>query len=190
MRGKYERHIFPTPRQKQQRGQPGLIHTIPFSPCPFSLDHHTQARDNLQAIDHPQTIGIALADAGYCREANLTAVVPEGPELLVATNKDWKQRKAQRDQPVPRGRIPKHLTARERMERALLTKRGRRLYKTRGHTVEPVFGQIKDVRGCERFMRRGEQACASEWKLLCTTHNLLKLWRSGKTRWANQHRRG
>jgi len=150
----------------------------------------TQARENLQAIDHAQAIGIALADAGYCSEANLTAVVLEGPELLVATNKDWKQRKAQREQPTPRGRIPQHLTARERMDRALLTKRGRRLYKTRGHTVEPVFGQIKVGRGCDRFMRRGEQACASEWKLLCTTHNLLKLWRSGKVRRAKQHRGG
>ncbi len=150
----------------------------------------TQARENVQAIDHAQAIGIALADAGYCSEANLTEMVPEGPELLVATNKDWKQRKAQRDQPPPRGRIPKCLTARERMDRALLTKRGRRLYKRRGQTVEPVFGQIKVGRGCDRFMRRGEQACASEWKLLCTTHNLLKLWRSGKASWANQHRGG
>ncbi len=149
-----------------------------------------QARENLQAIDHAQTIGIALADAGYCSEANLTEEASEGPELLVATNKDWKQRKAQREQPAPRGRIPKCLTARERMDRALLTKRGRRLYKTRGQTVEPVFGQIKVGRGCDRFMRRGEQACASEWKLLCTTHNLLKLWRSGKARWANQHKGG
>ena len=76
------------------------------------------------------------------------------------------------------------------MERALLTKRGRRLYKLRGQTVEPVFGQIKTVRGCDRFMRRGEQACASEWKLLCATHNLLKLWRSGKASWVGQTRRG
>ena len=28
------------------------------------------------------------------------------PELLVVTNKDWKQRQAQREQPPPRGRIP------------------------------------------------------------------------------------
>ena len=148
----------------------------------------TQAQDNLQAIDHPQAIGTAVADAGYCSEANLTTAGPDGLELLVATNKDWKQRKAQREQPAPRGRMPKRLTARERMDRALLTKRGRRLYKTRGQTVEPVFGQIKDGRGCDRFMRRGEQACASEWKLLCTTHNLLKLWRSGKASWAGRPR--
>jgi transposase len=148
----------------------------------------TQARANLQVIDFSQHIGTALADAGYCSDDNLTKEGLEGPELLVATNKDWKQRKAQREQPAPRGRIPQCLTARERMDRALLTKRGRRLYKTRGQTDEPVFGQIKVGRGCARFMRRGEQACASEWKLLCTTHNLLKLWRSGKASWANQHR--
>jgi len=148
----------------------------------------TQARENLQAIDHTQAIGTMLADAGYCSEANLTAVVPEGAELLVATTKDWKQRLAQREQPPPRGRIPKGRTARKRMDRALLTKRGRCLYKTRGQTVEPVFGQIKVGRGCDRFMRRGDQACASEWKLLCTTHNLLKLWRSGKASWAGQPR--
>ncbi len=147
-----------------------------------------QAQQNMQTIDHPQAIGTALADAGYCSEANLTQADPSGPELLIATNKDWKQRKAQREQPCPRGRMPKHLTPRDRMDRALLTKRGRRLYKKRGQTVEPVFGHIKDGRGCDRLMRRGHQACASEWKLLCATHNLLKLWRSGKARWAGRHR--
>ena len=146
------------------------------------------AQENLQTIGHRQVIGTLLADAGYCSEANLTKVVPDGPELLVATNKDWKQRKAPREQPAPRGRIPTSLTSRARMERALLTKRGRRLYKRRGQTVEPVFGQIKTARGCDRFMRRGVQACATEWKLLCATHNLLKLWRSGKTSWVGRTR--
>jgi transposase len=28
-----------------------------------------------------------------------------------------------------------------------------------------------------RFLRRGLPACNAEWKLLCGTHNLLKLWR-------------
>ena len=46
------------------------------------------------------------------------------PELLIATTKDWKQRKAAREQGCPRGRIPKDLGLRERMERKLLTKRG------------------------------------------------------------------
>ena len=40
------------------------------------------------------------------------------------------------------------------------------------------LGQIKDVRGFDRFMRRGFEACRSEWSLVCATHNLLKLWRA------------
>jgi transposase len=139
-----------------------------------------RAQANLRTIAHPQAVGTALADAGYCSEANLLAADPAGPELLMATNKDWKQRTVLREQPGPRGRIPMRLSHRDRMERVLLTTRGRRLYKKRGQTVEPVFGQIKSARGCDRFMRRGTAACDSEWKLLCATHNLLKLWRNGK----------
>jgi transposase len=125
-------------------------------------------------------VEIILADAGYWSQANNDKAQPNGPELFVATNKDWKQRKAMREAPPPRGRIPMDLSARDRMERKLLTKRGRRLYRLRGQTVEPVFGQIKDTRGIDRFMRRGLRAVASEWSLICTTHNLLKLWRSGR----------
>ena len=139
-----------------------------------------RAQANLKVSAYPQAVGTALADAGYCSEANLMEADPAGPALLMATNKDWKQRQALREQPPPRGRCPKGLTARDRMERTLLTKRGRRLYKKRGQTVEPVFGQIKSARGCDGFMRRGTAACASEWKLLCATHNLLKLWRNEK----------
>ena len=47
----------------------------------------------------------------------------------------------------------------------------------RRQTIEPVFGQLKDSRGARRFLRRGLAACDAEWKLLCGTHNLLKLWR-------------
>jgi DDE family transposase len=54
---------------------------------------------------------------------------------------------------------------------------GKARYALRKQTVEPVFGQVKDVRGARRFQRRGLAACAAEWKLLCGTHNLLKLWR-------------
>ena len=145
-----------------------------------------RAQANLKAIAYPHAVGTALADAGYCSEANLLAADPAGPILLIATNKDWKQRKALREPPPPRGRAPKGLTARDRMERTLLTKRGRRLYKKRGQTVEPVFGQIKSARGCDGFMRHGTAACDSEWKLLCATHNLLKRWRHGKAGWISR----
>ncbi len=133
---------------------------------------------------------VALADAGYWSEANFTACsCPKGPELLIATTKDWKQRKAARERGCPRGRIPGDLDPRERMERRLLTQRGRRLYRLRGITVEPVLGQVKEGQGCRRFMRRGLQAAQSEWALMGTTHNLLKLWRSGQAPWSGDKAR-
>jgi transposase len=140
------------------------------------------ARENLNAIDPRKTLKIktAIADAGFASNANFAAEKPEGPELLIATRKDWKQRQEAVESPPPRGRIPKCLTPRQRMDRKLSTKRGRALYKKRGQTVEAVFGQIKDNRGIRSFMRRGLKACSEEWKLICATHNLLKLWRSGK----------
>jgi Transposase DDE domain len=54
---------------------------------------------------------------------------------------------------------------------------GKACYAKRKETVEPVFGQLKEQQGARRFLRRGLGACEAEWKLLCGTHNLLKLWR-------------
>jgi len=131
--------------------------------------------------ERPKT---ALADAGYWSEANVTTSSGPGwPELIIATTKDWKQRKLLREQGSPRGRIPQDLSPRERMERKLLTKRGHALYKMRGIVVEPVYGQVKEGQGFRRFMRRGLDAATNETSLVATSHNLLKLWRSGKAPW-------
>lgn len=121
--------------------------------------------------------GELLADAGYWSEENAKLESAE-TELFIATTKSWKQRKAMREAPPPRGRIPKGLSARDRMERKLLTKRGREAYKQRGSTIEPVFGQMV-MQGLVRFLLRGLEKVRAEWSLWCTTHNLLKLWRSG-----------
>ena len=63
------------------------------------------------------------------------------------------------------------------MSAKLATPRGRRTYKKRAATIEPIFGQIKHNRQIRSLSRRGLPAVASEWKLICTTHNLLKLYR-------------
>lgn len=55
--------------------------------------------------------------------------------------------------------------------------RGRRTYARRAGTIEPVFAQIKHNRKIRTISRRGLTAADSEWKLICTTHNLLKLHR-------------
>jgi transposase len=121
-------------------------------------------------------------DAGYWSEKGILEA-PPGVELFIATTKDWKQRKALRELPAPRGRIPASATLRDKMERKLLTKRGKDIYKLRGKTVEPVFGQVKDGRGLDKFLLRGEEKVSMEWSLICATHNILKLWKHERKRW-------
>ena len=53
------------------------------------------------------------------------------------------------------------------------------------HTLDGQHLKLKvtpAARGLDRFCRRGESACASEWAVMCATHNLLKLYHSGKVR--------
>ena len=71
------------------------------------------------------------------------------------------------------------LTPTSVMEYRLKTEGGKKLYKKRSMTVEPVLGHIKEVIGFDRFMRRGAKAYICEWKLICTVHNILKLWGRG-----------
>jgi transposase len=68
-------------------------------------------------------------------------------------------------------------TAKEKMAAKLRTPAGRALYARRKVIVEPVFGQIKGARGFRRFLLRGLAKVRSEWRLVCLTHNLLKIWR-------------
>jgi transposase len=68
-------------------------------------------------------------------------------------------------------------TAQERMAAKGRTPQGRALYARRKVIVEPVFGQIKEDRGFRRFLLRGLAHIRGEWRLVCLTHNLLKLWR-------------
>ena len=46
--------------------------------------------------------------------------------------------------------------------------------------VEPVFGQIKQARGFRQFLLRGVKKVRAEWAMICTTHNLLKLFTLAK----------
>lgn len=139
--------------------------------------------ENLENVGVEEKPKACVGDAGYWSEENAKGVEQSDPELIIATQKDWKQRKQMQDLPSPRGRIPEGLSERELMERKLRTKRGKRLYKKRAIMPEPVFGQIKSGRNIGRFLRRGLKACASEWKLICATHNLLKLFRYGNVAW-------
>src|SRR5258705_8192721 len=49
-------------------------------------------------------------------------------------------------------------------------------YRLRKQVVEPVFGQIKQARGFRQFLLRGVDKVRAEWAMICTAHNLLKLF--------------
>jgi transposase len=118
-----------------------------------------------------------VVDAGYWSPENADLEEETGVELFIATQKDSKQRTAHKRQKAPRGRIPKNASSRQRMERKLLTKRGKNVYRCRGPSVEGVFGQ-QVGRGLTTFLLRGLEAVRGEWALWTLTHNLLKLFRA------------
>jgi len=119
-----------------------------------------------------------LADAGYWSEANVPTLQAAKIEPFIAPGKVQHGPAP----PAPRGRIPPHLSRRDRMRRTLSTKRGRALYARRKVLTEPVFGLLKRARGFRQFLLRGLAKVRGEWALMCTGYNLLTLFRSG--RWA------
>ena len=115
-----------------------------------------------------------LADAGYCSDANLAAIEATPIDAYISTRK---QKHGERPGPCPRGPLPRTATRIDRMTRKLHTKVGAAVYAARKAIVEPVFGQIKQARGFRQFLLRGLEKVQGEWALVCTTHNILKLYR-------------
>ena len=117
------------------------------------------------------------ADAGYWSEANATDEKVAGIDLNIAIGR----MKHDQTMKTENGPLPDHATPQQVMQHKLRTDAGRTIYKMRKAIVEPVFGQIKEVRGFRRFSLRGLDKVRAEWKLVCAAANLLKLFRSGWT---------
>ena len=115
-----------------------------------------------------------IADAGYCSIANLEACEERRLEAYISTSR---QQHGHRPRPS-RGRSPRDLDARGRMDRKLRSKGGQAIYGLRKTIVEPVFGQIKGARRLDRFRLRGLGKVNGEWALMAITHNILKLFRA------------
>lgn len=114
---------------------------------------------------------VITADAGYWDTVSLRDPSLDGIQVLVSPD----------SQPQPPGApLPANAPQNDEawcMRELLASETGKALYASRKATVEPVFGQIKEARGIRRFRLRGLTQVASEWKLICATHNLLKLFR-------------
>ena len=162
--------------------------------CQAVVDHEHQvivaARATGQVSDKGQAVAMTRdtilntgetprelsADAGYYSAQAVAELQALGVDPFIAPEKT---RHGTRPEPAPRGRIPKGLSARDRMRRKLRTKRGRERYALRMETAEPVFGQIKQGRGFRQFLLRGLEKVNREWLMICAGHNLLKLFRFG-----------
>jgi len=118
-----------------------------------------------------------LADAGYCSDANLAAIADTPIDAYISTRKQKHGERPGRPGPCPRGPLPTTATRVDRMSRKLHTKAGAAVYAARKAIVEPVIGQIKQARGFRQFLLRGLEKVQGEWSLVCTTHNILKLYR-------------
>lgn len=165
------------------------------------------AQANLQAAGELEPVGQVLADAGYwstdnANLAGIDALIAPGrrrqlkeisqadaarSDLLARVEAGELDKAAAIEQlGVTRARLNQLLRLRrhgepETLTTAMIAKldtaEGRALYKKRAATIEPVFAQIKHNRKIRSLARRGMSAVDSEWKLICATHNLLKLRR-------------
>ena len=116
-----------------------------------------------------------LADAGYHSKTNLDDLSYTGVEGFIPSKKSWKLRKEIINSGYHEGPIPEDLDPTMRMELKLRTEAGHQIYKLRGQTIEPTFGQTKD--GLAGLPRRGIEAARADWRMICLAHNLKKLWR-------------
>lgn len=112
----------------------------------------------------------ATYDSGYYSAGAAATVEQLGFEPYMATER-------QRHRAPETERPDLLATAKERMAAKVRTPEGQALYTRRKVIVEPVFGQIKEARGFRRFLLRGLDNIRGEWRLVCVTHNLLKIWR-------------
>lgn len=164
------------------------------------------ARANLSAAAVQGTVRRALADAGYWSTSNVqlsgveTFIAPGmARDLAKIAEADQARTRvleeldagaidideACRRLGVGRSRVGQLRKQRHdevnsltsEMIRKLDTEDGRQTYNKRAASIEPVFAQIKHNRKIRTLTRRGLSAVDSEWKLICATHNLLKLWR-------------
>ena len=117
------------------------------------------------------------ADAGYYSAAVVTNETLNTVDLYVTPDSGKKTEQEEDLNSEPRPPTELGQDAQTRMREKLKTEEGRGVYKKRKMIVEPVFGQVKEVRGFRRFSFRGLKKNTAEWSLICLTHNLLKLFR-------------
>jgi transposase len=125
------------------------------------------ARRELTAAGVTRAPDVVVADAGYWHLEQINEITGDGIPVLIPPDSSRRANKPKR--PGWDG------GAYDFMRSVLSTELGGELYRQRAQLIEPIFGDTKHNRGFTRFARRGRSAARTEWRLMATTHNLLKL---------------
>jgi transposase len=110
---------------------------------------------------------VALADAGYRSEQNLSALRRRRQRCLVAIGRAGK-----RGARWPTGRCT------QRMHRLFRLPWARALYAHRKTQAERPFAEIKQRMRFRRFALRGQAKVRGEWDLVCAALNVVTIWRA------------
>ena len=127
-----------------------------------------------------------LADAGYFSNENVDAMERRGVDALIPPKRishaQW------REQPTAEGEPPADATAKDAMTHRIRTPQGRARYKRRQETVEPAFGNLKEVQCQRQELLRGYAKSRSMWRFQWAVFNLKKLAKAGVSATARMRR--
>ncbi len=153
------------------------------------LSHHvttcaSDANELEPAVNNiPASIGTpdkVLADTGYANADTIERMEQDGKDLYVAVSRNagnWQRRYDFRPESVtarPEKKVtdPRMLAMKEKLS----SEEGKRIYAKRKHTVEPVFGIIKQVMGYRETLLRGFEKVSGDWGLVCLAYNFKRLF--------------
>ena len=135
-----------------------------------------------QAVEDLEKLGMDPHVATGRQKHHEAQIPPQATASSAQSDSTGTQPQHHQAQVPPQAAAPSaSASVKEMMQQKLRTAKGKSLYAARKHIVEPVFGQIKAVRGIRKFLLRGLKKVSAEWKLICLTHNLLKIWRRSTT---------
>jgi len=131
----------------------------------------------------PASVGTpdkVLADTGYANADTIERMEKDGQDLYVAVSRNAgsSQRRydfrpeSVTDRPEKKITDPRMLAMKEKLS----TEEGKRIYAKRKHTVEPVFGIIKQVMGYRQTLLRGFEKVSGDWGLVCLAYNFKRLF--------------
>ena len=129
----------------------------------------------------PAALGAAdrvLADAGYATGSEVSELEGRGVDVLVATGAEGRRRRHDfRPEPPPKPAKEPRAEWIKAMREKMELPENRARYRLRKHTVEPVFGIVKQAMGFRQFLLRGVEKVEGEWKLVTLAYNCRRLHR-------------